>query len=420
MVSYAYDDNGSLTEADGGTVTTYTYNLQNRMDSVTVGANPTITYEYNPDGIRVQKKVGSANPINYLIDPSNHTGYAQVFKQTQADSDDVAFIIGHDVMAQATGTTSPVFMIYDGHGSTRQLADNSGAIVSGQNYNYDAYGNIINAVTPQTDLLYSGEWRDTDIDLDYLRSRWLRTTTGRFTQRDSYPGSKRDPITLHKYLYCNSDPVNRIDPSGNFATGTMSEVSISMAIAQQIQVGASIVVSYHAYSALKGLESSAGHSIAKRIVKEYVQTVPEPFTQEAFEELQNRINRTRFNTKKSIYLHYSFKNIAHLFGELSGLKAPSWCTKTVYPTGWHAKYYLALFKGGPRNAIYIVLPYDHNKCYYGKTAKPKQDTYPPNFGNWLRGGGQQWHFPFGTDPGTVFGPIPIPEGSLNDTLGGIK
>lgn len=218
LVSYLYDDNGSLTQkaVTGGDTTVSTYNLLNRLTSVTVGSNPAITYKYNPDGIRIQKQVGAGNPIDYLIDPFNPTGHAQVFKQTQTGQSSVVYIIGHDVLAEAKGTNNPVYLLYDGHGSVRQLADNTGALIAGQAFNFDAYGNIINTVTPQTNLLYSGEWRDSAIGLDYLRNRWLDPLTGRFITRDTFPGNNFDPLSLHKYVYVHDNPTNAVDPLGKY------------------------------------------------------------------------------------------------------------------------------------------------------------------------------------------------------------
>jgi len=34
-------------------------------------------------------------------------------------------------------------------------------------------------------------------------------------------GNNQDPVTLHKYLYANADPVTYTDPTGNFSMGSM-------------------------------------------------------------------------------------------------------------------------------------------------------------------------------------------------------
>ena len=42
---------------------------------------------------------------------------------------------------------------------------------------------------------------------------------------DSYQGSIYDPVTLHKYLYANANPVMYVDPSGYSATAEEEAVA---------------------------------------------------------------------------------------------------------------------------------------------------------------------------------------------------
>ena len=76
-------------------------------------------------------------------------------------------------------------------------------------------------------FLVTGEYLDPNTGYYYLRARWLNPDTGRFVSTDPHPGVIFDPPTLHRYLYSINDPVNRIDPGGQFS---MASVSVSVSI----------------------------------------------------------------------------------------------------------------------------------------------------------------------------------------------
>jgi RHS repeat-associated protein len=87
-------------------------------------------------------------------------------------------------------------------------------------YSYDAYGVALDftfgtLTPPRTSMLYSGERFDSDLQQYYLRARYYNPTVGRFGVQDQVDGTPNDPLNLHKYAYCQNNPVNGGDPSGN-------------------------------------------------------------------------------------------------------------------------------------------------------------------------------------------------------------
>ncbi len=100
------------------------------------------------------------------------------------------------------------------HGSTRFLLNTNGSITD--TYAYDAYGLLISSTGSTTNnYLYCSQQFDSDLQMYYLRARYYKPDSGRFWTMDSYEGSNEDPLSLHKYLYCQNDPMDRIDPSGH-------------------------------------------------------------------------------------------------------------------------------------------------------------------------------------------------------------
>jgi len=209
-IHYYYDDNGSVTSKITKVTTTqvelervvYEYNLQNRLIKVKVSTDggqswdSTTEYKYDAVGNRVAKTVDSVT-TDYLIDAYNHTGFAQVFVEDDG-TDTTSYIIGDDVLAQATNTSNPQYLLYDGHGSTRQTTDNAGVVTD--SFSYDAYGVTLGSpASTSTNLLYAGEQFDTHAQRYYLRARYYDPLNGRFNRVDPFEGNNQDPAQTLSY-----------------------------------------------------------------------------------------------------------------------------------------------------------------------------------------------------------------------------
>ena len=143
------------------------------------------------------------------------------------------------------------YYVYDGHGSVRALADESGNVTD--KYVYDAFGNLISSIgSTKNDFLFAGEQFDPVTGLYYLRARYMNPSVGTFISMDSYEGSIDDPVSLHKYLYADANPVMNSDPSGYFtledveigtAGETILNVAYQMANQSAMRIGMAILAS---------------------------------------------------------------------------------------------------------------------------------------------------------------------------------
>jgi RHS repeat-associated protein len=181
---------------------------------------------YDGDGNRVAETAAGVT-TKYLIDSLNPTGYSQVLDELVNGSVTKTYTYGRQLISEnqlISGTWTPSFYGYDGHGNARFLANASGTITD--TYTFDAFGaQIASTGTTPNPYLYSGERFDSALNLYHLRSRYYNVLTGRFETMDSDEGDIFDPATLHKYTYAQANPVNGVDPSGQ---GAFFEYSVTV------------------------------------------------------------------------------------------------------------------------------------------------------------------------------------------------
>lgn len=63
--------------------------------------------------------------------------------------------------------------------------------------------------------------------VEHIWSRFYDAKAGRFTSLDPFGGIPEQPLSLHKYLYAEGDPVNGIDPSGQY---TLTQIVVAVGI----------------------------------------------------------------------------------------------------------------------------------------------------------------------------------------------
>lgn len=229
-ITYTYDANGNLTEQAGRKTASYSYDAENRLTKATVQSGNSVTiesYTYDYAGNRTSKTVNEDSTVYYVTDTSGSLAY--VAAEMDADGKETASYTRCDGELMSMERSGEVwYYLYDGLGSTRLLTNEAGRITD--KYAYDAYGSLLKkSGGTENDFLYTGEQYNANTGLYYLRARYMNPGTGTFISMDSYQGSLYDPISLHKYLYANANPVTYTDPSGYFS---LPELSAGMTMSQ--------------------------------------------------------------------------------------------------------------------------------------------------------------------------------------------
>jgi len=252
--SVNWDENGRQTSQLNTVPADYSleYDYEGRLRKGLLGnANSRIEAKYTPDGVRVRKKkiVDGVTVYNhkYIVDVFG--GVPAILLVLDADNTDLTlktYIHANgQVLAQHDGdyTAGRLFYLHDRLGSVRQIIDCGGAVWN--SYTYDPWGLPVGNETQEaiSNLYrYAGYVWDSEISQYHCFRRQYDPVLGRFTTNDPLAGHFEDPMSLHRYLYCSNDSINRRDPRGEAGEWVFRTIEGVSSYYEALNMGLSITI----------------------------------------------------------------------------------------------------------------------------------------------------------------------------------
>ena len=232
-----WNENGQLTEGLSATLT-FIYNWDGKLSKAYLDSN-NIHLKYDPMGNRVWKNSTVNGERKYIVDIAGRLPV--ILMELDGDENIKKSYIYENsrIIAQRDGDYEDdrYFYVNDRLGSVRQVIDMSGSVK--RNYTYSPFGQLLESGAasgaPSNPFMFTGQWFDDEISQYYLRARMYDPVLMRFTARDPVKGKFKDPLTLHKYLYCGNDPINKSDLSGEYFFGIAGAL-IGQAMLSQLRI----------------------------------------------------------------------------------------------------------------------------------------------------------------------------------------
>ena len=223
--TYTYDPNGNLTAKQTATGTTrYAYNALNLLQSYTGEDGYTETYTYNAN--RLLSSVTTPEATTSLTWDILYGDGVVISETTGKNTTDYTY--GLERISSLTGSTRTEY-IYDVRGSVAaEVSYNNawytfGGTLGWKNISSKSYIPFGEQIGEKTSGFgYNGEYYNAATGMVYLRARFYEPEMNRFSQKDVLRGSITVPTSLNRYLYVWNDPINYVDPSGEFGFAVLA------------------------------------------------------------------------------------------------------------------------------------------------------------------------------------------------------
>ena len=184
-----------------------------QLASMTKGSD-TLSFAYNESGLRTSKTVNGVT----------HSYVWQSSKLAADITDAYALYFHYDSSGEvigftrtANGTDTEYFYVKNLQGDILKVISATGTEAAA--YSYDAWGKLLTSAGDLADvnpLRYRGYFYDTETGLYYLKSRYYDPEVSRFINPDAFVSSGTSVASYNMMVYCDNNPINRIDPAGMF------------------------------------------------------------------------------------------------------------------------------------------------------------------------------------------------------------
>ena len=232
--NFTYDANGNLL-SDGKY--TYSWTKGSLLEKVT-GSGLEATYTYDASGIRTSKTVNGVT-TEYL------TAGGSVLSEKKNGVWQHYLYDGSGQLMAIRYKGADYYYIRDSLMSITGLVDANGTAVV--NYRYDSWGMLTGITGSMAGTLgkdnpyrFKGYYYDEETGMYYLKSRYYQPEICRFISADStevITGTPAELMNKNLYLYCDNDPIMKVDEEGQIA-GWL----VSAALGAAVNVAASFII----------------------------------------------------------------------------------------------------------------------------------------------------------------------------------
>ena len=232
--NFTYDANGNLL-SDGNY--TYSWTKGSQLQKVT-GSGLEATYTYDASGIRTSKTVNGVT-TEYL------TAGGSILSEKKNGIWQHYLYDGSGQLMAIRYKGADYYYLRDGLMTITGLVDANGTAVV--NYRYDSWGMLTGISGSMAETLgkdnpyrFKGYYYDEETGMYYLKSRYYQPEICRFISADStevITGTPAELMNKNLYLYCDNDPIMKVDEEGQIA-GWL----VSAALGAAVNVAASFII----------------------------------------------------------------------------------------------------------------------------------------------------------------------------------